>query len=72
MAIAAGDHHCLAVKDNGTVVAWGVANPVGQRPDELGVPIHLVQAPLGHASVATTGPYLHARPTESSAKYLAV
>ena len=27
---------------------------------------------LGHASVATTGKYLHARPTESSAKYLAV
>jgi hypothetical protein len=29
-------------------------------------PIHLVQARLGHASVATTGRYLHARPTDSS------
>ena len=39
---------------------------------ERGAPIHLVQATLGHASVATTGRYLHARPTDSSAKYLAV
>ena len=39
---------------------------------DRGAPIHLVQQTLGHASVATTGRYLHARPTESSAKYLAV
>jgi len=38
---------------------------------DRGAPIHLVQATLGHASVATTGRYLHARPTESSGKYLA-
>jgi integrase/recombinase XerD len=37
---------------------------------ERGAPIHLVQATLGHASVATTGRYLHARPTDSSARYL--
>ena len=35
-----------------------------------GAPIHLVQATLGHASVATTGRYLHARPSESSGCYL--
>jgi site-specific recombinase XerD len=35
-------------------------------------PIHLVQATLGHASVATTSKYLHARPTDSSARYLGV
>ena len=35
-------------------------------------PIHLVQATLGHASVATTSRYLHARPTDSSARYLGV
>ena len=35
-----------------------------------GAPIHLVQATLGHASVATTGQYLHARPSESSGSYL--
>jgi integrase/recombinase XerD len=39
---------------------------------DRGAPIHLVQATLGHASVATTGKYLHARPTDSSARYLAV
>jgi site-specific recombinase XerD len=39
---------------------------------ERGAPIHLVQATLGHASVATTGRYLHARPTDSSSKYLGV
>lgn len=37
---------------------------------ERGAPIHLVQQTLGHASVATTGRYLHARPTESSSRYL--
>jgi integrase/recombinase XerD len=37
-----------------------------------GAPIHLVQATLGHASVTTTGRYLHARPNDSSSKYLAV
>ena len=35
-------------------------------------PIHLVQQTLGHASVATTGRYLHARPTGSSARYLGI
>jgi integrase/recombinase XerD len=35
-----------------------------------GAPIHLVQATLGHASITTTGRYLHARPKESSSKFL--
>jgi integrase/recombinase XerD len=39
---------------------------------DRGCPIHLVQATLGHASVATTGKYLHARPDDSSARYLGV
>jgi len=34
--------------------------------------VHVVQATLGHSSLATTSRYAHARPTESSAKYLAV
>jgi integrase/recombinase XerD len=42
------------------------------RALERGAPIHLVKDTLGHASVATTDNYLHAKPTESSAKYLAV
>ena len=36
---------------------------------DRGAPIHLVQATLGRASVATTGRYLHARPTDSSARH---
>ena len=35
-----------------------------------GAPIHLVQATLGHASVATTSSYLHARPGDSSARFV--
>jgi integrase/recombinase XerD len=37
-----------------------------------GCPIHLVQATLGHASITTTGRYLHARPSDSSSRFLAV
>lgn len=37
---------------------------------DRGAPISLVQATLGHSSVGTTGKYLHARPTSSSAQYL--
>jgi len=39
---------------------------------DRGAPIHLVQATLGHSSVATTGRYLHARPTDSSSRYLPI
>jgi len=39
---------------------------------DRGAPIHLVQTTLGHASIATTGRYLHARPQDSSARYLEV
>ena len=39
---------------------------------DRGAPISLVQATLGHSSVATTGRYLHARPSDSSSKYLAI
>jgi hypothetical protein len=35
-------------------------------------PLPLVRDTLGHASVATTGQYLHARPGASSGTYLAV
>ena len=39
---------------------------------DRGAPIHLVQATLGHRSVATTSRYLHSRPNESSARYIAI
>jgi integrase/recombinase XerD len=35
-----------------------------------GAPIHLVQATLGHVSITTTGQYLHARPNDSSSRFL--
>ena len=37
-----------------------------------GAPIHLVQATLGHSSVATTSSYLHARPGDSSARFVSL
>ena len=39
---------------------------------DRGAPIHLVQATVGHSSVATTSRYLHARPGESSGQFLPV
>jgi site-specific recombinase XerD len=35
-----------------------------------GAPAHLVQATVGHASLATTSQYAHARPSDSSSRYL--
>ena len=35
-------------------------------------PVARVRDPLGHSSVSTTNGYLHARPNDSSARYLAV
>ena len=37
---------------------------------DRGAPVHLVQNSLGHASVATTGKYLHAKPGDGSGRYL--
>lgn len=39
---------------------------------DRGAPVSLVAETLGHASVATTSRYLHARPDDSSARYLAI
>lgn len=39
---------------------------------DRGAPPHLVQATLGHASLATTSLYTHARPDDSSGRYLGV
>ncbi len=39
---------------------------------ERGAPVALVRDTLGHSSVGTTNGYLHARPNDSSARYLAV
>lgn len=37
---------------------------------DRGATVHLVKQTLGHASIATTGLYLHARPSDSSSLYL--
>jgi integrase/recombinase XerD len=37
---------------------------------DAGAPVHLVASTLGHASLATTSRYAHARPGESSGNYL--
>jgi len=37
---------------------------------ENGVPLHVLQMSLGHASLATTSVYLHARPNQGSSQYL--
>lgn len=37
---------------------------------DRGAPVHVVQATLGHASLTTTTRYTHARPGDSSSKYL--
>jgi site-specific recombinase XerD len=39
---------------------------------DKGAPVSLVAQTLGHASVATTSKYLHAKPGESSATYLSI
>lgn len=39
---------------------------------ERGAPISLVSQTLGHASISTTGKYLHARPGDSSSRYLSI
>lgn len=39
---------------------------------DRGAPAHLVMATLGHSSLATTGRYAHARPTDALGRYLAV
>lgn len=39
---------------------------------DRGAPIHLVSQTLNHSNLATTSIYVHARPSESSGKYLGV
>jgi integrase/recombinase XerD len=39
---------------------------------DRGAPVHLVQQTLGHASLTTTSKYSHARPGDSSGRYLPV
>ncbi len=54
----------------GAVSAHWLRHAHASHALDRGAPVSLVQATLGHASVATTGRYLHARPNDSSARYL--
>lgn len=60
--------NCAGIQ--GKVSAHWLRHAHASHSLERGAPIHLVQATLGHASVSTTGRYLHARPSDSSALYL--
>ena len=53
---------------------YGGSGPCAHASHSLehGAPIHSVQATFSHTSVATTGHYPHARPSDSSARYLGV
>ena len=44
----------------------------GSHAADRGVPLHLIQKTLGHASLTTTSRYLHARPSDSSGLHLSV
>lgn len=57
---------------SGEVSAHWLRHAHASHALDRGAPVHLVQATLGHASVATTGRYLHARPSDSSARFLGV
>ena len=56
----------------GTSPPTGCATLTQAMPSIRGASPNLVQATLGHASLSTTSRYLHARPGDSSARYLAV
>lgn len=60
----------LSIRGGGPVSLHWFRHVHASHALDRGCPIHLVQVTLGHASVATTGHYLHARPNDSSARYL--
>lgn len=54
-----------------SVLAWNRKfRRTGYATRTSDAPIHLLQATLVHAPIATTGKYLHPRPNESSSSYL--
>jgi integrase/recombinase XerD len=44
----------------------------GSHATDRGAPIHVTSANMGHASIATTGRYLHINPKDGSGRYLAI
>ena len=72
LAASEGDRAANVANQALTEAARMGSRSMAEYALDRGAAIHLVQATLGHSSVATTGRYLHARPSESSSKYLAV
>jgi site-specific recombinase XerD len=62
----------MRAKIKGNVSAHWLRHAHASHALDRGAPPHLVQSTLGHASLSTTSRYLHARPGDSSARYLAV
>jgi site-specific recombinase XerD len=59
-------------KIKGNVSAYWLHHAHASHALDRGAPPHLMQSTLGHASLSTTSRYLHARPGDSSARYLAI
>src|SRR5262249_11199221 len=57
---------------SGNVSAHWLRHSHASHAIDHGAPLSLIQATLGHASISTTSAYLHARPGDSSARYLAL
>ncbi len=55
---------------SGDVSAHWLRHAHASHALDAGAPVHLVASTLGHSNIATTGRYLHARPNDSSARYL--
>ena len=71
ITIAADSKHIGARIGLASVIhAWCSAITRARR--SIGGAVHLMQASLGHSAIVTTRRYLHAGPTESSSKYLAI
>jgi site-specific recombinase XerD len=57
-------------KLSGSVSAHYLRHSHASHALDRGAPVHVVQTTLGHASLTTTTRYSHARPGDSSARYL--
>ncbi|MBD2066299.1 site-specific integrase [Leptolyngbya sp. FACHB-671] len=56
----------------GKVLPYWLRHSHASHALNRGVPIHLVQATLGHSSIETTGRYLHTNLFDSSGLHLPV
>lgn len=65
-------HRLLALDVEGAVWPHWLRHAHASHALDRGAPIHLVQATLGHGSLATTSRYVYARPEDSSSRYLSV